>query len=106
MILEDMAGYFTEYQEASRIFDLGDYKKANECGKAAYQFSMNYGDLTLDILNTAALAAGLAKDDETYKSMQDYLKTYNYEVSSVVTDCLAGKKTVEQVFITDGGVIS
>lgn len=84
----------------------GDYKKANECGKAAYQFSMNYGDLTLDILNTAALAAGLAKDDETYKSMQDYLKTYNYEVSSVVTDCLAGKKTVEQVFITDGGVIS
>lgn len=29
MILEDMAGYFTEYQEASRIFDLGDYKKAN-----------------------------------------------------------------------------
>ena len=84
----------------------GDYKKANECGKAAYQFSMNYGDLTLDILNTAALAAGLAKDDETYKSMQDYLKTYNYEVSSVVTNCLAGKKTVEQVFITDGGVIS
>lgn len=39
----------------------GDYKKANECGKAAYQFSMNYGDLTLDILNTAALAAGLTR---------------------------------------------
>ena len=84
----------------------GDYKKANECGKNAYQFSMNYGDLTLDIINTAALAAGLAKDDDTYKTLQDYLKTYNYEISTVVTDCLAGKKTVEQVFITDGGVIS
>ena len=64
------------------------------------------GDLTLDIINTAALAAGLAKDDDTYKTLQDYLKTYNYEISTVVTDCLAGKKTVEQVFITDGGVIS
>lgn len=84
----------------------GDYAKANECGKNAYQFSMNYGDLTLDIINTAALAAGLAKDDDTYKSMQDYLKTYNLEISTVVTDCLAGKKTVEQIFITDGGVIS
>ena len=84
----------------------GDYAKANECGKNAYQFSMNYGDLTLDIINTAALAAGLAKDDDTYKTLQDYLKTYNYEISTVVTDCLAGKKTVEQVFITDGGVIS
>lgn len=30
MILEDMAGYFSEYQEASRIFDLGNYKKAND----------------------------------------------------------------------------
>ena len=50
--------------------------------------------------------AGLAKDDDTYKTLQDYLKTYNYEISTVVTDCLAGKKTVEQVFITDGGVIS
>ena len=40
------------------------------------------------------------------KTLQDYLKTYNYEISTVVTDCLAGKKTVEQVFITDGGVIS
>ena len=25
MILEDMAGYFFEFQEASRIFDLGNY---------------------------------------------------------------------------------
>ena len=40
------------------------------------------------------------------QTLQDYLKTYNYEISTVVTDCLAGKKTVEQVFITDGGVIS
>ena len=73
----------------------------------AYQPTvLAYGDLTLDILNTAALAAGLAKDDDTYKTLQDYLKTYNYEISTVVTDCLAGKKTVEQVFITDGGVIS
>ena len=30
MILKDMAGYFSEYQEASRIFDLGNYKKAND----------------------------------------------------------------------------
>ena len=30
MILEDMAGYFSEYQEASRIFDLGNYKKTND----------------------------------------------------------------------------
>lgn len=30
MILKDMAGYFTEYQEASRIFDLGNYKRAND----------------------------------------------------------------------------
>lgn len=84
----------------------GDYEKANECGKNAYQFAMNYGDITLDIINTAALAAGLAKDDDTYKTLQDYLKTYNYEISTVVTDCLAGKKTVEQIFINDGGVIS
>ena len=30
MILKDMAGYFSEYQEASRIFDLGNYKKASD----------------------------------------------------------------------------
>lgn len=30
VILKDIAGYFSEYQEASRIFDLGNYKKAND----------------------------------------------------------------------------
>lgn len=29
-ILEDIAGYFSEYQEASRIFNSGDYKKADK----------------------------------------------------------------------------
>ncbi len=84
----------------------GDYEKASECGKLSYQFAMNYGSLTLDIINTAALAAGLAKDTETYKTLEDYLKNYNMNVSSAVTDCLAGKKTVKDIFITDGGVIS
>ena len=30
MILEDIAGYFLEYQEASRIFNSGNYKKADK----------------------------------------------------------------------------
>lgn len=30
VILEDIAGYFSEYQEASRIFNVGDYKKASK----------------------------------------------------------------------------
>ncbi len=29
-VLEDIAGYFSEYQEASRIFNSGDYKKADK----------------------------------------------------------------------------
>ncbi len=29
-VLEDIAGYFLEYQEASRIFNSGDYKKADK----------------------------------------------------------------------------
>lgn len=29
-ILEDIAGYFSEYQEASRVFNTGDYKKADK----------------------------------------------------------------------------
>ena len=40
MILEDMAGYFSEYQEASRIFDLGNYKKANDLFESTIR---NYG---------------------------------------------------------------
>lgn len=34
-ILDDIAGYFSEYQEASRIFNLGDYKKADKLFVAA-----------------------------------------------------------------------
>lgn len=30
VILKDIAGYFSEYQEASRIFNTGDYKKADK----------------------------------------------------------------------------
>lgn len=30
IILEDIAGYFSEYQEASRIFNSGNYKKADK----------------------------------------------------------------------------
>lgn len=84
----------------------GDYEKANNSAQASFQFAMNYGSLTLDIINTAALTAGLAKDTESYEALEEYLETYNMEVSSVVKDCLAGKKTVEEIFITDGGVIS
>ena len=29
-ILKDIAGYFSEYQEASRVFNAGDYKKADK----------------------------------------------------------------------------
>ena len=29
-ILKDIAGYFSEYQEASRVFNTGDYKKADK----------------------------------------------------------------------------
>lgn len=84
----------------------GDYEKANDSAQNAYKFAMSYGDLTLDIINTAALTAGLAGDDESYDALEEYLATYNMKVSSIVTDCLAGKKTVKDIFITDGGVIS
>lgn len=84
----------------------GDYEKANSSAQSSYQFAMSYGSLTLDIINTAALTAGLAGDTESYEALKEYLETYNMEISSVVTDCLAGKKTVEEIFITDGGVIS
>lgn len=30
VILKDIAGYFSEYQEASRVFNTGDYKKADK----------------------------------------------------------------------------
>lgn len=30
VILKDIAGYFSEYQEASRVFNAGDYKKADK----------------------------------------------------------------------------
>ena len=30
VILKDIAGYFSEYQEASRVFNSGDYKKADK----------------------------------------------------------------------------
>lgn len=39
-ILEDIAGYFSEYQEASRIFNSGDYKKADKLFESTIQ---NYG---------------------------------------------------------------
>lgn len=36
-ILEDIAGYFSEYQEASRIFNSGDYKKADKLFESTIQ---------------------------------------------------------------------
>lgn len=35
--LEDIAGYFSEYQEASRIFNSGDYKKADKLFESTIQ---------------------------------------------------------------------
>lgn len=34
IILKDIAGYFSEYQEASRVFNAGDYKKADKLFEA------------------------------------------------------------------------
>lgn len=36
-ILEDIAGYFSDYQEASRIFNSGDYKKADKLFESTIQ---------------------------------------------------------------------
>lgn len=40
-ILNDIAGYFTEYQEASRIFNSGDYKKRRNCLFLQYGITEN-----------------------------------------------------------------
>ena len=37
VILKDIAGYFSEYQEASRIFNSGDYKKADKLFESTIQ---------------------------------------------------------------------
>ena len=37
VILKDIAGYFSEYQEASRVFNTGDYKKADKLFESTIQ---------------------------------------------------------------------
>ncbi|MBQ2774805.1 MAG: hypothetical protein IJF40_02810 [Clostridia bacterium] len=80
-----------------------DYKKAVESANNAYQFAYYSSTLDLQTLNTAALCAGLAKDDELYETMESTLQSYGYEISTLVTDCIAGKITVEEVFSSVGG---
>lgn len=41
-ILEDIAGYFSEYQEASRIINSGDYKKADKLFESTIQNHRKY----------------------------------------------------------------
>ncbi len=90
-------------QQAIVYLFKGDYAKAAESADNAYQFAYYSSALDLQTLNTAALCAGLAKNDELYTTMEDLLKTYGYEVSNLVKDCIAGKITVEEVFSSVGG---
>ena len=92
------------YRQQAIVYLLkGDYKKAAESANSSYQFAYYNGALDLRILNTAALCAGLAKDDDLYDSVEQTLQSYGYDVSTRVTDCLAGKLTVKEVFTEAGG---
>ena len=92
------------YRQQAIVYLLkGDYKKAAESANSSYQFAYYNRALDLRILNTAALCAGLAKDDDLYDSVEQTLQSYGYDVSTRVTDCLAGKLTVKEVFTEAGG---
>ncbi len=92
------------YRQQAIVYLLkGDYEKALESATNAYQFVYYNSSFDLQTVNTIALCAGLAKDTELYSAMEEVFEGSGYEISTLVTDCIAGKKTVKEVFSSVGG---
>ncbi|NLP48412.1 MAG: hypothetical protein GX345_05640 [Clostridiales bacterium] len=81
----------------------GDKEAAYEAADEAYGSAYYSQDTTLELINTVALCAYLAGEEEMYEETVDLLESNGQSPAQNVLDIIEGKKTVQEVFLEGEG---
>ena len=90
-------------QQAICLLLKKDYKAAFEAANNAYQSAYYNQDTTIELMNTIALCAALADEEDMLGEVTDSLEQNGYELAADVRAIIDGDKTLKEVFITGKG---
>ena len=84
-------------------------ESALEAVKQAYDMTLQNayaGEyISLEIVNTAAVITCICGDEETYGEIVDLFESEGVEFDKIVTDCVKGEITFEEIFMEGTGEI-
>lgn len=96
-------------QQAISYMLLEDTEAALEASKQAYDISLqgaySGSQVSLEVINTAALIACIGGDNETYESIVALLEQQELTLEESVQKCIKGEMTFEEIFMEGTGDI-
>ena len=98
------------YRQQAIVYMLQDNQEsALEAVKQAYDMTLQNayaGEyISLEIVNTAAVITCICGDEETYGEIVDLFESEGVEFDKIVTDCVKGEITFEEIFMEGTGEI-
>ena len=94
-------------QQAIAYMLLENQDSALEAVKQAYDITLQgayAGEyVSIEVINTAAIISCICGDEETYNEIVDLFESEGVEFDKVVTDCVKGEITFEEIFMEGTG---
>lgn len=94
-------------QQAIAYMLLENQESALEAIKRAYEITLQgayTGEyVSIEVINTAAIISCICGDEETYNEIVDLFESEGVEFDKVVTDCVKGEITFEEIFMEGTG---
>ncbi|MBR3835764.1 MAG: tetratricopeptide repeat protein [Clostridia bacterium] len=96
-------------QQAIAYMLLDDKEAALEASKQAYEITLQNAysgtQVSLEVLNTAALIACIGEDNDTYEGIVAIFEQQNMTLEESVQNCIKGEITFEELFMEGTGDI-
>lgn len=96
-------------QQAIAYMLLDDTQSALEASKQSYDITLqgvySNSQVSLEVINTAALIACIGGDNETYESIVSLLEQQQLSLEESVQKCIKGEMTFEEIFMEGTGDI-